>query len=110
MPNLPTSLAQAIASLGLTIPQAARKIGGNTAGYKAALKRLHRCTSSNNLPTSLALFEADLEALGLEITINNRGSAPGRALENEVIRKEIRLTRHRPDPNNPTDPSWKDSV
>ena len=68
MPNLPTTLAQAIAALGLTIPQAARKIGGDMAGYKAALKRLHNCTSDTP-PTSLALLEADLEALGLQLTI-----------------------------------------
>ena len=68
MPNLPTTLAQAIAALGLTIPQAARKIGGDMAGYKAALKRLHNCTSDTP-PTSLALLEADLDALGLQLTI-----------------------------------------
>lgn len=68
MPSIPTTLAQAIASLGLTIPQAARKIGGDMAGYKAAHKRLTKCTS-NTPPTSLALFEADLDALGLQITI-----------------------------------------
>lgn len=77
MPNpaLSATIAAAIASLGLTIPQAARKIGGNTAGYKAALKRLHRCTSDNP-PTSLALLDSDLKALGLKITINLRDSAP----------------------------------
>lgn len=68
MPRLPAALAQAIASLGLTVPQAARKIGGDMAGYKAAHKRLTKCTSSTP-PTTLALLEADLEALGLEITI-----------------------------------------
>ena len=68
MPSLPTAIAQSIASLGLTIPQAARKIGGDMAGYKAAHKRLTKCTSQTP-PTSLALLEADLEALGLQITI-----------------------------------------
>ena len=33
MPNLPTALAHAIASLGLTIAQAARKIGGDEGYY-----------------------------------------------------------------------------
>ena len=65
--NLPTALAQAIAALGLTIAQAARKIGGDE-GYKAAHKRLTKCTSKTP-PTSLALLEADLEALGLQLTI-----------------------------------------
>ena len=67
MSSLPTTLAQAIASLGLTIPQAARKIGGDMAGYKAAHKRLTKYTKTP--PTSLALLEADLDALGLQITI-----------------------------------------
>ena len=72
--NLPADLTQAIASLGLTIPQAARKIGGDSLPahqcprYKAAHKRLTKCTSETP-PTSLALLEADLEALGLQITI-----------------------------------------
>ena len=42
--------------------------GGDMAGYKAAYKRLNRLTGSNP-PETLALLEADLEALGLEITI-----------------------------------------
>ena len=67
MVSLPTTLAQAIASLGLTIAQAARKIGGDE-GYKAAHKRLTKCTSDTP-PTSLALLEADLDALGLQLTI-----------------------------------------
>ena len=67
MPKLPTAIAQSIASLGLTISQAARKIGGNMAGYKAAHKRLTKYTKTP--PTSLALLEADLEALGLQLTI-----------------------------------------
>lgn len=71
MPNLPVTIAQSIASLDLTLPKAARKIGGNMAAYKAALKRLHRCTSDTP-PTSLALLEADLKALGLEIVIQEK--------------------------------------
>ena len=67
MANLPTALAQAIASLGLTIPQAARKVGGD-GSYKTALKRLHSYTSDPPTKT-LALLEADLEGLGLQITI-----------------------------------------
>lgn len=73
MPNLPTTLAQAIDALGLTIPKGAQRIAGcapceNRAKYRAALKRLRRCTSDNP-PESLALFESDLKALGLEIVI-----------------------------------------
>ena len=67
MPNLPIQLSTHLASLGLTIAQAARKIGGDE-GYKAAHKRLTKCTSDTP-PTSLALLEADLEALGLQLTI-----------------------------------------
>lgn len=68
MPNLPSQLAQAITSLGLTTSTAARKIGGDMAGYKAAYKHLTRLTEPNP-PETIALLEADLEALGLEITI-----------------------------------------
>ena len=68
MPNLPIQLSTHLAALGLTIAQAARKIGGDMAGYKAAHKRLTKCTSKTP-PTSLALLEADLEALGLQLTI-----------------------------------------
>jgi hypothetical protein len=68
MPNIPTRIAQAIASLGLTTSQAARKIGGDMTGYKAAYKRLSRLTGPNP-PETIALLEADLEALGLEIVI-----------------------------------------
>lgn len=73
MPNLPTTLAQAIADLGLTIPKGAQRIAGcapceNRAKYRAALKRLRRCTSDNP-PESIALLEADLKVLGLRITI-----------------------------------------
>ena len=77
MVSLPTAIAQAIASLGLTIPQAARKIGGDSLPahqcprYKAAHKRLTKCTSDAP-PTSLALLEADLEALGLKLTITSK--------------------------------------
>ena len=67
MPNLPIQLSTHLAALGLTIAQAARKIGGDE-GYKAAHKRLTKCTSDAP-PTSLALLEADLEALGLQLTI-----------------------------------------
>ena len=70
MPKLPTAIAQSIASLGLTISQAARKIGGNMAGYKAAHKRLTKYTKTP--PTSLALLEADLDALGLQLTITSK--------------------------------------
>ena len=66
MPSFPTTIAQSIASLGLTIAQAARKIGGDE-GYKAAHKRLTKYTKTP--PTSLALLEADLDTLGLQITI-----------------------------------------
>jgi hypothetical protein len=38
------------------------------AGYKAAYKHLTRLTEPNP-PETIALLEADLEALGLEITI-----------------------------------------
>jgi hypothetical protein len=38
------------------------------AGYKAAYKRLNRLTGPNP-PETLALLEADLDALGLEIVI-----------------------------------------
>lgn len=68
MPNLPVQLAQAIASLGLTTSTAARKIGDDMAGYKAAYKRLTRFTDPYP-PETIALLEADLEALGLEIVI-----------------------------------------
>jgi hypothetical protein len=68
MPRLPSRIAQAIASLGLTTSQAARKIGSDMAGYKAAYKRLNRLTGPNP-PETLALLEADLDALGLEIVI-----------------------------------------
>ena len=68
MPNLPIQLSTHLAALGLTIAQAAIKIGGNMAGYKAAHKRLTKCTSDTP-PTSLALLESDIEALGLQITI-----------------------------------------
>ena len=68
MPSIPVQLAQAIASLGLTTSQAARKIGGDMAGYKAAYKRLNRLTGPNP-PETIALLEADLDALGLEIVI-----------------------------------------
>ena len=68
MPNLPVQLAQAIASLGLTTSTAARKISGDMAGYKATYKRLTRLTGPNP-PETIALLEADLEALGLEIVI-----------------------------------------
>ena len=67
MPNLPIQLSTHLAALGLTIAQAARKIGGDE-GYKAAHKRLTKCTSDAP-PTSLALLEADLETLGLQLTI-----------------------------------------
>ena len=52
MPNLPTAIAQSIASLGLALPQAARKIGGDMAGYKAANKRLTKYTSKTPPSTS----------------------------------------------------------
>jgi hypothetical protein len=74
VPNFPDRLAHALTSLGLTPSTAARKIGGDMAGYKAAHKRLTRCTSSTP-PTTLTLLEADLEALGLEITIAPKESA-----------------------------------
>ena len=67
MPNLPIQLSTHLAALGLTIAQSARKIGGDE-GYKAAHKRLTKCTSDTP-PTSLALLEADLDALGLQLTI-----------------------------------------
>lgn len=66
--SIPTSIAQAIASLGLTTSTAARKIGGDMGGYKTAYKRLTRLTGPNP-PETIALLEADLEALGLEIVI-----------------------------------------
>jgi hypothetical protein len=68
MLRLPSRIAQAIASLGLTTSTAARKIGGDMVGYKAAYKRLNRLTGPNP-PETIALLEADLEALGLEIVI-----------------------------------------
>ena len=68
MINFPSQLAQAIASLGLTTSTAARKIGGDMAGYKAAYKRLSRLTGPNP-PETIALLEADLDSLGLEIVI-----------------------------------------
>jgi hypothetical protein len=68
MLRLPGRIAQAIASLGLTTSTAARKIGGDMAGYKAAYKRLTRLTGPSP-PETIALLEADLDALGLEITI-----------------------------------------
>ena len=70
MPNLPIQLSTHLAALGLTIAQAARKIGGDE-GYKAAHKRLTKCTSDTP-PTSLALLEADLDALGLQLTITSK--------------------------------------
>lgn len=67
--NLPTAIAQAIASLGLTLPQAARKRSESTRqAYSTTLKRLHSYTDDPPTKT-LALLEADLEGLGLEITI-----------------------------------------
>lgn len=64
--RLSSQITAAIAALGLTIPEAARQIGGD-AGYKATLKRLHRYTSDP--PVSLSLLESDLQKLGLKITI-----------------------------------------
>lgn len=70
MSRLPTALAQAISSLGLTISQGARQIDGSKTGYKAAYKRLTRYTK--DLPESLRLLEEDLAALGLEIVVKSK--------------------------------------
>jgi hypothetical protein len=59
MLRLPSRIAQAIASLGLTTSTAARKIGGDMAGYKAAYKRLKRLTGPNP-PETIALHYSPL--------------------------------------------------
>lgn len=72
MPNIPDRIAQEIASLGLTIPQAARKRSEATGqAYSTVLKRFHSYTADPPTKT-LALIEADLECLGLELTITKR--------------------------------------